>query len=238
MVVRLDRPGLLRELRGREVRGAPPAALRGQIDAAVRTLLDHGLVRVERARAVRAGEARELRDREIVAQLLEARREAEVELRLLIARVATLGEDLNDAIRRLGPVQRRGGRALQHFDPLDVVRVQVTETVGRRATAERAAGAVLEPLRGALVDANAIDVDRGPLRERERRRAADADVLSRTDASAHGRGAKPGDFGGQHATHIGNRHLFRQLRGVDLTDRRADLALLDGATRTGDDDLL
>ena len=69
------------------VRPPPPCADRSR--PVVRTLLDHRLVRVERARAVRAGEARELRDREVVAQLLEARREAEVQLRPLIARVAT-----------------------------------------------------------------------------------------------------------------------------------------------------
>ena len=90
----------------------------------------HRLVRIQRTRAIRTRKARELRGWKIVTELLEAGRQSDVPLRLLIAaRAAFLREDLNDAVRRLGAVQRCCRGTLEDLDALDVVWIQVTEPI-------------------------------------------------------------------------------------------------------------
>src|SRR4029079_13496393 len=54
------------------------------------------------------------------------------------ARGAALRDDLNDPVRRLGAVQRGSGRALQHLDRLDIVRIEVVDAGGSVATATEA----------------------------------------------------------------------------------------------------
>jgi hypothetical protein len=69
-------------------------------------------------------------------------------------RRAVLGDDLNDAIRGLGAVQRGGGWPLHDLDALDVVGVEVVEPRDR-ARAEVLIGG---PGGKLCVDAHAVDV--------------------------------------------------------------------------------
>ena len=57
------------------------------------------------------------------------------EIKLRFARLAPLGDDLNHAVGGLGAVQRRGRRALDHFDAFDVLRIDVVEATRAGTTA-------------------------------------------------------------------------------------------------------
>src|SRR5439155_8101580 len=68
----------------------------------------------------------------------------------LRATASLLGNDLDHAVRRVCPVERRRGGALDHFDALDVVGIEEIES---RAALERA-----RPLDDATLDPYPVDI--------------------------------------------------------------------------------
>src|SRR5918999_3477070 len=92
-----------------------------------------------------------------------------------------LRDDLDDAVRRFGPVDGCRGWALENLDRLDVFGADVVET--------RGAGRALDPrLSGADVvrDTHAVDVQQRLLAERDRRATADVDARPGADAAGAG----------------------------------------------------
>ena len=90
-----------------------------------------------------------------------------------------LGDDLNDAGRRVGTVERRRRRSFHDFDALDVVGTEVVER-GDRLAAESlesvSAAADGDIVALAAERANAIDEDERRIREGDGCRAANVDA--------------------------------------------------------------
>src|SRR2546423_15587807 len=101
------------------------------------------------------------------------------------SRLSLLGDDLNDAGRRLRAVEGRGGRALDPLDGLDVVGIDCIER--RRRLAEH----VVVTLTTA-VDAYAIHVDRWIVARVERARAAQTIVGRRAGLARAGQERQSG----------------------------------------------
>ncbi len=142
-IVRLNAADFLREPCRREVRRAVRAAVDADLVLLVRAAADERLVHVERARAVLAREVRVQVRRVVLRRAIPTGGESEVPRRRVLE-PPFLGEDLNDAVRGVGAVERRRGRAFQHFDALDVVRIQIRRAVFADAAVEVAAALIGE----------------------------------------------------------------------------------------------
>src|SRR5690606_14263488 len=103
------------------------------------------------------------------------RAEADHRVELRRADGATLRDDLDHAVRRLGPVERRGGRALDDLDALDVVGVDVVQTADIRAAALRG------PAPRLAVHPDPVDVDDRLVPLRQTPDATDPDGRARAD---------------------------------------------------------
>src|SRR5439155_5244572 len=97
-------------------------------------------------------------------------------------RGALLRDDVDDAARRLRPVQSGRRRTLENLDALDLVRIEVVEA-GDHARPERLDR---DAARLLVVDAHAVHVEERLAGEREGADAADADA--RTAANHAGAG--------------------------------------------------
>lgn len=186
-----------------------------------------GLAAAQRVRGVGGDECRRRvgqgADREVVGRGPVLVHRPELAAHRLLERVGpgapALGDDLDDARRRVGAVQRGGGRALHDLDRLDVVGVDVVQAVGGLvgARSQRSADALEEP--------HAVDEDDRLVGERERRRAAHPDLPRRA------RRARP--RGDRHARHPRLEDLVdgRDGRvGLDVRDAdRGDLGRLGAA---------
>ena len=150
---------------------------------------------------------------------------------------ALAGDDLDDAVGRLGPVQSRRGGALDDLDALDLFGVDVVQP--GRACAARGAGPVVG------VDADPVDVDEGTRVRRsragslgERPDPADEDVAAGADVAASDLHADAGHLAGQQLLEAGGGDLLDLgsdfERAHDVCNRPALLA----PGRTGDDDLV
>jgi hypothetical protein len=139
-----------------------------------------------------------------------------------------LVKNLDDAIRGLGPVERRRSGTLQDLDALDGLRRDVVET--RRVALTRSAD-------GGGVHPDAIDVDDGLIELRQRRRAADADAgtlagVTRRRKCNHARLTT-----GQELREVRDRSVL-QLADVDRRDGVAQLLPLGRDTSTRHDDFV
>src|SRR5205823_12369376 len=140
--------------------------------------------------------------------------------------LTAFGEDLDDTVARLGPVKRGSRSALQDFDSLDVVGIEITEPVRGRAAREGAAcerpcADCSRPLCRPAIDANAVDVDHGTLIERKARVAANTNVARATGASADTYRPQTGYLRRERLADVRNWQLILQLRHVDAAKRPA-----------------
>ena len=147
---------------------------------------------------------------------------------------ALLGDDLDDAAGRVGPVEGGGGRTLDRLDRLDVVRIQEIERVG----ALGAAPAHVQPTLGSGLHPNPIDVDDGLQPCSERSGAPYAQLgarprLTRVGGKRQARGA-----GGEQLLHGADRRDLHDFGRVDRRYRVAHRSRLGPLCRAGDDDLI
>src|SRR5581483_5011444 len=132
---------------------------------------------------------------------------------------AALRDDLNDAVRRLGAVDRARGRPLDDLDALYVFRIEVIETrhdllaLGARRSGVRI-----------VHDAHAVDVDERLRGQAERRDAADRDVRSGPRLPVAGREGDPRRPGIEHPGDVLRPGDLEALRHADLGHRVPDLA--------------
>ncbi len=137
-----------------------------------------------------------------------------------LAGAALLRDDLDHARRRVGAVQRGRGRALDHLDRLDVVRVQVVQRV--RALDRAVVHAVAAVRAGG--DAHAVHVEDRLVPRGQRAGAADADLrararLARARHQRHARRPR-----GQQLLHVRDRRLLREVAGLEPRHRVAQCA--------------
>src|SRR5581483_10885011 len=132
---------------------------------------------------------------------------------------AALRDDLNDAVGRLGAVDRARGRPLDDLDALYVFRIEVIETrhdllaLGARRSGVRI-----------VHDAHAVDVDERLRGQAERRDAADRDVRAGPRLPVAGREGDPRRPGIEHPGDVLRPGDLEALRHADLGHRVPDLA--------------
>ena len=142
-----------------------------------------------------------------------------------------LREYLNDAGRRFRAVQRGGGRALQYFDALDGLGIDVVEA--RWIPTPARADVIAEA--AAAVHAHAVHVHDRLVRLRQTRGSADPDARAFTRQPAGRQDTYPRLPCRKHLGHVLDRRGL-ELIGVDRGDRVAELAPLGCDPRARDDD--
>jgi len=153
---------------------------------------------------------------------------------------ASLREDLNDASRSLGSVERGRRRPLENLDALDLVGVQVRESVLTGAAGESAAGRAsaggASPFHLTGVDPNAVDVDHGALAQREGVGSANAKFAAGADASHRPDGTHSGNAAFQRRAETGLGRDVVDAGDVEGSRSRSQLASfhLSGGTRDHD----
>jgi hypothetical protein len=129
---------------------------------------------------------------------------------------ALLRRDHDDAVRRVGAVERRGGRTLDDLDRLDLVRVQITDPARLAATREQGARVRVARHPDAVDDVDRI------VRQVQAVVAADADARARPGLGSE-RHRHTGCAGGEHLLNRRHRRLGDDLGGVDVRDRVTEL---------------
>ena len=145
---------------------------------------------------------------------------------------ATLRDDLNDAIRRLRAIERRGGGSLDDLDALDLFRIDVVDP------ACAATASLHRSLRGIAVHAHAVDVDDRIIAQRETARAPNADLCARADLAGRGQHDDAGRSSPDELVHGPRRRNLEYVRRLDRLDDVTDRALLHDPTCAGDYDLV
>ena len=129
------------------------------------------------------------------------------------------GRDQDDAVGRVGTVQRRRRRPFHDVDRLEVLGIQVVDTAGGGAADVADAGrAVLAGDADAVQDVHRLVGQREAVRPTNAHARWSARHRSRQDVDAGGlRDQEVGD--------VGDRRRFDQLGGIDPGDRIADFLL-------------
>ena len=145
-----------------------------------------------------------------------------------------LREDLDDAVRRFGSIQRRCSGTSDDLDSFDHVRVDVVET-GRDARPEPLDD---DARRDVVGDADTVDVNERLIAEREAVHASDSDARTGADLSRpryHHDARRPAI---DQAGDVRRRGQVLNRRGLDRRRRISHGAPLLIAGGSGDDDLL
>ena len=141
----------------------------------------------------------------------------------LVAGLPTLGDDLDDAARRLGSIDRRGRRAADHFDALDVVGVDVVQpSTDLRCLSPKAAGHGDRTGRRRTVDADSVDINEWAVTETEACSPTNQYVRAGTQAAGRRQHQQSGSPCGEQGREVRRRRLRQRVSRIDRRHGVAD----------------